>query len=245
MADNDARKSYPKIPAKNWWDLRRRFQQSPPKAVDADYLMTVLGLSSQGAAANVLAPLKTVGLISEDGTPTARAHDWRDDDSYPKVCRSILQDVYPAVLLDLFPPPDPDPVGLKSWFARNAGVGSAAASQMAAFYRLLSEADPKGFDRAPQRRSPGTSGKRDPGARPAAKARAEESAKAPASSAFGSVPIAPAVPASASPSSTSLALGPVGGITVNIELQIPATADAKFFDQFFSSMRKHLLDEHE
>ncbi|MGH9212468.1 MAG: DUF5343 domain-containing protein [Acidimicrobiales bacterium] len=38
-------------------------------------------------------------------------------------------------------------------------------------------------------------------------------------------------------------LSSVGGITINIELQIPATADAKFFEQFFSSMRKHLLDE--
>ncbi|MDO8362773.1 MAG: DUF5343 domain-containing protein [Actinomycetota bacterium] len=40
-------------------------------------------------------------------------------------------------------------------------------------------------------------------------------------------------------------VGGVGGITINIELQLPATADAKFFDQFFASMRKNLIDENE
>lgn len=45
--------------------------------------------------------------------------------------------------------------------------------------------------------------------------------------------------------SPQVQLGAVGGITINIELQLPATADAKFFDQFFSSMRKHLIDDNE
>lgn len=38
------------------------------------------------------------------------------------------------------------------------------------------------------------------------------------------------------------ALG-LGGITINIELQLPPTADAEFFDAFFASMRKHLKDD--
>lgn len=35
----------------------------------------------------------------------------------------------------------------------------------------------------------------------------------------------------------------MGGITINIELQLPPTADAEFFDAFFASMRKHLKDD--
>jgi len=40
-------------------------------------------------------------------------------------------------------------------------------------------------------------------------------------------------------------VGGMGSITINIELQLPATADANFFDQFFSSMRKHLIENNE
>ena len=40
-------------------------------------------------------------------------------------------------------------------------------------------------------------------------------------------------------------LGTTGGITINIELQLPATADASFFDDFFTSMRKNLIDQND
>lgn len=74
MADNESKKTtYPKIPASNWWELRRRFQQSPPKAIGVDYLLSALGLSSERAAANLLSPLRTVGLIDENNNVTQRA----------------------------------------------------------------------------------------------------------------------------------------------------------------------------
>jgi hypothetical protein len=235
MAESDSRKTYPKLPAKNWWDLRRQFQKSPPKSVDSDYVMTVLGLTSPKAAGNVLLPLRTVGLIDEGGATTPLAHDWRDDETYPEVCRKIIAAVYPTSLSELFPPPDPDQDGLKKWFARNAGVGEAAAGQMTAFYRLLCEADPKGAETTTQRRptaQPARAAARRP-TKAAAKAVTKTQAPPPVE-----VPTQVAPPAKVN-------LGGVGGVTINIELQIPATADAKFFDQFFSSMRKHLLDENE
>lgn len=248
MADNESKKTtYPKIPASNWWELRRRFQQSPPKAIGVDYLLSALGLSSERAAANLLSPLRTVGLIDENNDVTQRAHDWRDDESYKDVCRQIIEDVYPATLIELFPPPQPDLDGLRRWFARNAGVGEAAASQMAAFYRLLSEADPAGVDRSSsQRQTPGATAKKRAAPSPPSKASARPRGTPSESSSNGAErsPAPAAAPASP-PTQTNVRLGPMGGITVNIELQIPATADAKFFDQFFSSMRKHLLDENE
>jgi hypothetical protein len=140
----DSKKSFPKIPAKNWWDLRRRFKQSPPKSVDADFLQSVLGLGSAGAAANLIPPLRVLGLIDESGKLTGLANDWRSDESYAEACNKMRQSMYPDGLINAFPPPDPDPAGVKSWFARNAGVGDAAARQMATFYRLLCDGDPSG-----------------------------------------------------------------------------------------------------
>lgn len=243
MADSEARKSYPKIPANNWWELRRRFRQSVPKGISADYLMSALNLSSDKAAANVLGPLKAIGLIDDNNALTDRAHDWRQDDTYPAVCRAIMDEVYPEALTSVYPPPDPDADGVKRWFARNAGVGDGAASQMAAFYRLLSEADPTGGERSARRQPSATTAKPRPAAK-AAKA-AKAAAATPPKPAAAAAAAAATPPATPDPPANGVKLGPMGGITVNIELQIPATADAKFFDQFFSSMRKHLLDEND
>lgn len=57
-------------------------------------------------------------------------------------------------------------------------------------------------------------------------------------------------PASVDPSALDsvgrpVQIGGMGSITINVELQLPATADAHFFDQFFSSMRKHLIENNE
>jgi len=60
MAENAKRKTYPRIPTKNWWDLRRKFVQSPPRQVTADYVQSVLGVE-EGAASNLIPPLKAVG----------------------------------------------------------------------------------------------------------------------------------------------------------------------------------------
>lgn len=233
MPDTETRRSYPKFPASNWWELRRRFRQSPPRNIGTDYLMSALNLTSERAAANLLGPLKAIGLIDDSNNLTPRAHDWRADDTYPAVCRAIMDDIYPEALLSLYPPPDPDVDGVRRWFARNAGVGDGAARQMAAFYRLLSEAEPAAGD---QRQPRAAASKAQPEAK-SAKARPPKRAVAAETS--------PPPPPRPGPPAKGVQLGPMGGITVNIELQLPATADAKFFDQFFSSMRKHLLHENE
>lgn len=247
VAESEAKKTtYPKMPASNWWDLRRRFQHSPPKSIGVDYLLSALGLTSEGAAANLLSPLRTVGLIDDNNSVTQRAHAWRDDDSYAEVCRQIIEDVYPATLVELFPPPQPDLDGVRRWFARNAGVGDAAANKMAAFYRLLSEADPAGGDRPPQKQPAGGTAKKRATPARASKASKKASEKSADASSNGAAALAATSTANTAPThQPNVRLNPMGAITVNIELQIPATADAKFFDQFFSSMRKHLIDENE
>ena len=63
------RTTYPNIPDANWWALRRRFQQTMPREVDASYLATVLNIG-EAAAGNLTGPLRAVGLIDDDGRPT-------------------------------------------------------------------------------------------------------------------------------------------------------------------------------
>lgn len=139
MAD---RKSYPSIPERNWWELRRRFLSRPPKGeVTAAYLSDVLGIQEK-AAANLLPSLRVVGLIDDAGKPTPRASKWRDDEQYTEVTREIIAEVYPQGLLDAAPPDHPEVATAQRWFLRETGTGQARANMLAAFYRLLAEGDP-------------------------------------------------------------------------------------------------------
>ena len=143
MADDGDKRTYPRLPAKNWWALRERFKQTMPGRVDADYLQSVLGLTSAASAGNLVGPLRTLGLIDGDGRPTNRALDWRQDESYGQVCEEMLADVYPDTLRSAFPDPSVDHKGVTSWFSRNTGAGQNASSGMAALYTLISSADPE------------------------------------------------------------------------------------------------------
>lgn len=142
MVDATTKRSYPKLPTKNWWILRERFKKSIPQKVDADYLQSVLNLSTPASAANLIGPLRTVGLVDDEGSPTERALDWRDDSSYPAVCDAMVADIYPDTLRSAFPEPSIDAEGVLNWFSRNTGAGTSASRAMAGFYTLLTEADP-------------------------------------------------------------------------------------------------------
>ena len=141
MADNEDKRTFPRLPEKNWWTLRERFKQTMPNRVDADYLQSVLSLTSAGSAGNLIGPLRVLGLIDEEGRPTDRALGWRQDESYKQVCEDMLTDVYPASLRSAFSDPSVDPTGVTSWFSRNTGAGQKATSGMAALYTLISEQD--------------------------------------------------------------------------------------------------------
>jgi Family of unknown function (DUF5343) len=130
------------IPARNWWDLRRRFRQSMPEKVDADFLQSALGVGEQHAK-NLLSQLLTLGMIDRSGAPSDLAIQWRDDAGYPTACRRILRKIYPRALRDAAPPPAPDQAKVADWFAQNAHVEQGTAASMASFYCLVAAADPK------------------------------------------------------------------------------------------------------
>jgi hypothetical protein len=143
---------YPRIPEKNWWDLRRQFVQSPPREVTAGYLRTVLNVS-ESFARQIAAHLRTLGLVDDQGRPTPLASDWRDDHGYAEACKQMREAVYPSELLSALAPPNPQVEAVRRWFAGHANVGSESARQMATVYLLLCEADPMRADGRPRETS--------------------------------------------------------------------------------------------
>lgn len=220
MAEESARRTYPRLPAKNWWALRERFRQTVPRLVDADYLQSVLGLSSTASAGNLIGPLRTLGLIDDDGRPTERAQDWRLDDSYEEVCEAILSDVYPDSLRSAFPDPSADSTGVTAWFSRNTGSGQGAASGMASLYALIAEADPAG---AAAVATTGAAAKKKAAPRKA-----------------------PPGPASGRPARATEAVVENRqrraelGLNINIQIHISSDASAEQIDKIFQSMAEHL-----
>lgn len=138
------KRRYPSITisARSWWDLRRRFRQSIPGRVDADFLQSALGVGERRAK-NVIAQLKALGMIDETGVPSDLAIQWRDNAGYTAACRRMMSQTYPQGLRDDSPPPAPDRGKVEEWFVRNGNVGKDAAARMAAFYCLLAAADPR------------------------------------------------------------------------------------------------------
>ena len=138
---SDDSKSYPMISSANWWKIRDKFQATLPTKVTASYLVSLLNLKDNSSAtSNALSPMKTLGLVNQDGEPTDLAQAWRLDDSYEDACNEMLKSVYPKELLELLPEKEIDKSVAESWFMRE-GVGKAAAQKMTRLFALLKEAD--------------------------------------------------------------------------------------------------------
>lgn len=221
-----ATKNYPRMPIKNWWVLRHKFKQSIPPQISSNYLSTLLGIG-EGAAKNLLAPLKAVGLIDQDGKTTERANHWRVDDEYPQICQEIKQEIYPEELLHLVPDPEADYDSAINWFMRDTGVGQTAAKQMAHFYQMLSKADPSdGAEtktKRPSKRTKPTQKKQEKEQPEVAKEKISET---------------PSVAEIAYPQTNSPITGP--SLHIDIQLHISPETSADQIDQIFASMAKHL-----
>jgi hypothetical protein len=136
--------SFPVIPIRDWWALRKKFRQSVPTSLPVSYLMISLNIKEEKTArVNVYDQLIKIGLIDKDGKVNQElANKWREDEHYAEVCKQIRQKIYPRELLDLDPNLDGNRVKTARWFRINAGVGESRANKMAAVYELLTEANP-------------------------------------------------------------------------------------------------------
>jgi hypothetical protein len=228
-----APQTYPKISKKNWWLLRDRFKKSVPSAVTPTFIHSVSPMTDASARANVILPLRELGLLDDTDKPTPLAERWRHDDEYAAVCLEIRTAIYPIELVEAFPDPDPSRRdAIKSWFMKVGHVGESAARMYADTYLLLSEADPS---KSEAKTSPSTSasaGNRakatpPPKARPAA-------AKAAAA----------ARPASASTNTPEQDPHPqhrrLPAIHIDVQVHIAPDTPPEQIDRIFESMAKHL-----
>jgi hypothetical protein len=221
--------SYPRIPESNWWKLRDQFKKTLPGSVTPAYLRSLLGLNSEKAAQNLIGPLRQLGLIDEDNKPAPRANDWRNDAKYAEVCRAILEEVYPAELIDLYSGPGLDRQAVQAWFMHNAALGEGAAGQNAQLYLILNDAQPQ--PSTEQKRSEARPSKAKPGRNvPAAAAEV-------ASSAGSTIPVQGGEGVGARSAN--------GAPTVHIDLQIHISPDAKpdQIEAIFASMARHLYSK--
>lgn len=140
MADLTPKKrSLPAIPEKVWWAFRSKMTASIPSKIGPDYIEVTLGLSSSSAR-KTFNYLLTLGLVTEDFAATDRLKRWRMDDTYAEACREMIEEVYPQELKDAAPGPNVERKVAKTWFMKT-DLGDAQASQCAAMYALISEAD--------------------------------------------------------------------------------------------------------
>lgn len=133
--------TYPHFPTSNWWEIRSQFIKSLPSTVTVSYLKTLLKLSSEKSAQNLIPPLKQLGLIDEECKPTARANEWRSDSKYKETCQKMAEEIYPRELLDLFPGPDFDRDSISDWFMNSSSLGKPTAKYCTGIYILLKQGD--------------------------------------------------------------------------------------------------------
>jgi hypothetical protein len=166
---------------------------------------------------NIIPYLKQVGIIDDENKPKERAKQWRDDQQYPKVCKDIINEVYPRELIDACPDPISDRGAAERWFSNETGAGQAAVRKMVAFYSLLSEADPsKAVELKKKKESTASSRAQAPVRKETIKKakKAEEEPRDPK----------PHIPS----------------FNLNLQIHISADASPDQIDKIFESMAKHI-----
>lgn len=224
----EQKKTFPMLPVAHWWTLRKKFKQSIPGVVTDNYLATVLDMKVDSARGNVLPYLKQLRIIDEDGKTGERARLWRDDVSYPEVCKAMLNETYPDELLQAVPKPSAERASAERWFANHTGTGEGAAGRMALLYTVIAEGDaskePDSEKKRKERVSPPVEGA---SRRTAAKSvdRKEQERERPAGPGEGAV---------------RHREQQVPGININLQVHISADATPDQIDQIFASMARHI-----
>lgn len=138
---SEENKFLPKITTKNWWLIRKKLKITMPKSITKSFVAAALNIKEISAQTNVVTPMKQMGLIDENGSPTQLANEWRNDESYAAACKKIRQNIYPQELLDLAPDSTTEKTVIQNWISNHLMIGNEAARQSTTVYMLLSEAD--------------------------------------------------------------------------------------------------------
>ena len=228
--------NYPVINAVRWWTVRKSFKRTIPDTVTSGYLSSILNVSPDSAQ-NIISPLKRVGLIDNDGTPTDLAKRWRDDEQYASVCEEIRKAIYPSELLAAFPDADVPREKVERWFANKTGFGTSQVSSMAFFYLLLTEADPTKQDTLTSPAKSPQSAKTRPSRTKTPPLRINKADKETSNGAAATTTIEP----EEKPNHSRVNLnGFAPSLHIDIQIHIAPDASADQIDQIFASMNKHL-----
>ena len=228
MAEDKNKASYPMIPESNWWSMRNQFSKTLPSTVSVNYLKTLLALATDQAARNILSPLKSLGILDDDGHPTDLANLWRTDSTYGKTCETMLNAIYPPELLELFPDKDFDKSKVKEWFKATAKLGDSAANKATSLFTLLKSGEIKSTSGSAQSPAKKTKSEKKT---PTQKGQRTEKDITSGKEGF-SAPIAP----------ITVASNKLPQMTMHIDLQIHISPEASTeqIDAIFASMAKHL-----
>lgn len=225
----EKKKGYPKIAQANWFGLRDKLKQRVPGEISASYVASAMGMAEGSARANVVSPLKALGIVSEDSKPTELAYDWRDDSKYPEVCEKIIESIYPQELQDLFHTPDAQLSDVTSWFMRDAKVGEPAAKMFAATYIMLLQKTPQA---AKDVTKPKAAKPKVDSPKKAAKTKKKEPESEPKPS---DVP-------NTNPAEAGKTQGFSPRLHIDVQVHISPESSPEQIDKIFESMAKHLKD---
>ena len=218
-----AKESFPKMPESKWWAIRERFKKTIPPVVDGAYISSLLDIKVRSAQTNIIPPLKQTGIIDDEGKPTPRANEWRDDASYPKVCKEIIKEVYPDDLSGSFSSPDSERSEIKRWFATKTGGGDTLTNMLTAFYTMLLEADPSKSKDALSTTPKKKRAKRT-------KTKDKKDKKKPDGTDTGE------------PNTHTIPLKNAPSIHLDVQIHISPEASPEQIDKIFASMSKHLKE---
>jgi hypothetical protein len=191
-----------------------------PQKVDYKYLQS-RGYTGQNDKV-LVSYLKALGFIDNSGSPQARWRDYRHTDQSRQVLGEAIREAY------------------RGFFDVYHDAERRSATEFTNWARVADpNASPKTIQRAWATFQTATKLAQFDGYAPADSTPSSSRTEPEDSPEGGDPLIDPA------PRRNRVQVGAMGAITINVELQLPATADDKFFEQFFSSMRKHLIDGHE
>ncbi|HEU0246007.1 MAG TPA: DUF5343 domain-containing protein [Gaiellaceae bacterium] len=202
---------YTTVPGRLRDILKKAPAMGRPSKVTQDWLRQAGWTSSNDRS--VIPVLRFVGLIGSDGTPTELWDTVRVQD---KEHRARLAESIRRAYADLFALyPDAhrkDAEAIRNFFRANTGGGEQVQSKLVQTFQVLTEfAD---FD------APTTNG----------------GSTAATATSKSSKPDAKTPAAVLTPAAHGLT-----ALNVNIQLQLPATADGEVYDKLFGAMRKHLI----
>jgi hypothetical protein len=233
-------KKFPYMALAAWTQLRRTYQKVAwPSRITPNGLASVLGWSEK-MVANTLPQLRNMGFIDQTGAATDLAHDFRFADSYPDVCKKIIETTYPLELREFFPEKDSDPARVSQWIMRHSKSGEGSAKAQAKFYLNLVAAEPLG-DEEPKAQKPRAS--RSKSSHSAAPATKSEQAVAASNTSHPITEHAEAIvtdvqTGQATPSKSKQHEGP--SLHIDMQVHIDPAASIEQIDAIFASMAKHL-----